>query len=492
MRRLILISITILLLGMKAYPSKVDSIYYGSFGYVKIYVPEKTPEAVVLFVSGDGGWNQGVVDMAKYLVKQNAMVVGINILHYFKNIKSLKSECYYPAGDFEELSMTIQKKYLLNQYFKPILAGYSSGATLIYGMLAQAPANTFKGAVSLGFCPDIEIDKPLCKGSGLTSHVLKEGKSFYLESSKNLTAPFIVLEGMIDQVCSYADTKKYVENMPFGEIVSLPKVGHGFSVTKNWLPQFILAYKKVLNAPGYVAYMNSQCDTMQSHRIAPFKSNLPITFIPARGKEDLPLAFFISGDGGWGGFDHGVSKMLSEKGMAVIGLDAQKYFWKEKQPQQTSDDMASAIDYYLKLLNKNSFVVVGYSFGACIAPFVANNFPASIRNCVKGVYCLSPDLTGDFEIHVADMIHFKTKDKYYVPDEMEKIKPLNPVCIYGVEESKELRNHFSALGIKVETLPGNHRYEDDYKAIATIICKSFLSEKPIEIPNSRTKIPKSN
>jgi type IV secretory pathway VirJ component len=466
------------MLGIKTYPSTIDSISYGSFGNVTIYIPDKTPESFVLFISGDGGWNEGVVDMAKYLVNKNAMVAGVNIVRYFKNIKSLKSECYYPAGDFEELSMTIQKKYQLNQYFKPILVGYSSGATLIYGMLVQAPTNTFKGAISLGFCPDIEIDKPLCKGSGLESHVLKKGKSFYLESTKQLSAPFIVLEGTIDQVCSYDDTKKFMDNMPYGEIITLPKVGHGFSVVKNWLPQYISAYQKVLNDSGYVEKVNTRHKLMQSQQQAPFKSNLPLTFIPSSGKEDLPLAFFISGDGGWSGFDQGVCEILSEKGMAVVGLDAQKYFWKEKQPRETSNDIASAVDFYLKQLNKNSFVLIGYSFGACITPFVANNFSSPIKEFVKGVYCFSPDLTGDFEIHISDMMHLKTKEQYNVPNELGKIKPLNPVCIFGTEEDKELKNHFSAAGIQIETLPGNHHYNNDYKAVAEIICKDFLSGKP--------------
>jgi type IV secretory pathway VirJ component len=472
-RKIIFISIAILLLGVRAYSATVDSLSYGVFGNVTIYTPDKTPESVVLFVSGDGGWNEGVIDMAKYLVKQNALVVGINILHYFKNIQSLKTACYYPAGDFEELSMLIQKKYQLSQYFKPVLVGYSSGATLIYGMLVQAPANTFKGAISLGFCPDIEIDKPLCKGSGLESHVLKEGKSFYLESTKKLSAPFIVLEGMVDQVCSYPETKKFMENMPNAEIITLPKVGHGFSVVKNWLPQYLAAYQKVLDDSGYVEKVKGKYEMATPNKIPLFESNMPLTFIPASGNENLPLAFFISGDGGWSGFDQSVCENLSEKGMPVIGLDAQKYFWKEKQPQETSDDVASAVDYYLKQLNKNSVVIIGYSFGACVAPFIANNFPLPLRDCIKGVYCFSPDLTGDFEIHVADMIHFKTKDKYNVNEEMEKIKSLNPVCIFGIEEDKELRNCFSESGIKVETLPGNHHYENNFKAIAEIICKDF-------------------
>jgi type IV secretory pathway VirJ component len=47
------------------------------------------------------------------------------------------------------------------------LVGYSSGATLVYATLAEAPDGLFKGALSLGFCPDLDLKKTVCKGSGI-------------------------------------------------------------------------------------------------------------------------------------------------------------------------------------------------------------------------------------------------------------------------------------------------------------------------------------
>ncbi|TSA33211.1 MAG: virulence factor [Porphyromonadaceae bacterium] len=466
--KIICISILFLLLGLKVNATPVDSMFYGAFGKVTVYQPAHVPDAVVLFVSGDGGWNKGVVDMAKNIAAQGALVAGIDILHYLKSIKSLKSDCYYPAGDFEDLSLIIQKKYKLNQYLKPILVGYSSGATLVYGILVQAPSNTFKGAISLGFCPDIEIDKPLCNGSGLTTHALKEGKAFYLEAAKHLTAPFIVLVGMIDQVCSYGDTKKFMEGIPLAELISLPNVGHGFSITKNWLPQFISSYKKVLKEPGYVEAITAQNKLLQSKHLAPLSSNLPLTLIPSSAKENLPLVFFISGDGGWAGFEKAVCEKLAENGMPVVGLDAQKYFWKEKQPKEASDDITKAVEYYMLQWNKNSFILIGYSFGACVVPSIASNFSDSIKETLKGVFCFSPSETGDFEIHISDMMSLKTNEMYNVLSELKKIKTLNPVCIFGNEEAIELRNHFSVTGIRVETLPGSHHYGNNYKMVAAI------------------------
>jgi hypothetical protein len=41
-----------------------DSIQYANFGYIAIYKPKADPDELVLFISGDGGWNLGVIDMA--------------------------------------------------------------------------------------------------------------------------------------------------------------------------------------------------------------------------------------------------------------------------------------------------------------------------------------------------------------------------------------------------------------------------------------------
>lgn len=477
MNKPILFLIIVLFLTIQTNVLPADTLSYGAFGKVVIYHPVQTPESFVLFISGDVGWNKGVVDMTNNIVAQGAMVAGINILSYLKNIKSTKSKCYYPAADLEEISLTIQKKYKFSKYLKPILVGYSSEATLIYGALAQAPANTFKGAISVGFCPDIEIDRPLCKGSGLSSHVLTPGKSYYLESCKTLTAPFIALNGNIDQICNFSDTKKFLESIPTSELIELPHVGHGFSVTRNWLPQFVSAYHKIIKEPDYAEKKALENTLLQSQTNLLLNSDLPLAIIPSAIASDLPLAFFISGDGGWTSFDQPVCEKLSEKGIPVVGLDAQKYFWKEKTPQESATDFANAINHYMQLWNRKSFVLVGYSFGACVAPFIANNFNESLKETLKGIYCFSPDLTGDFEIHLSDMMHMKTKDKYDVVNEMKQIKAMNPVAVFGYEEEETIQKSFSENEIRIEKLPGNHHYNNDYEAITELILRNFQKVK---------------
>lgn len=475
MNKIITLLLSFFIFSTNAFALTADTIRIGAFGKIMIYKPKKEPTAVVLFVSGDGGWNSGVVEMAKNIADQGAVVAGIDIQHYFKEIKKEKSKCYYPAGDFEELSLLLQKKIKMKQYLKPILAGYSSGATLIYGMLAQAPANTFSGAIALGFCPDIETDRTLCDGAGLTSHVLKEGKAYFLEKTEKLSAPFIVLQGTTDQVCNYADTKKYMEGMKQGKLITLLKVGHGFSVTKNWLPQFIDAFREILNAPTYSEQKSQQNSLLKEQHLTPLPFEMPLTLIPTKNKDEaLPIAFLISGDGGWTSFDQSVGEALAEKGIAVIGLDAQKYFWNAKTPGETSNAIAKAVEHYLQQWDRKTFILAGYSFGASVIPFAAGNFSEALKEKLKGLYLLSPDVKADFEIHIADMLSMESSnDTYDVISETKKVKSYNPICFFGDEEDAATRNKFSESGIKTIELPGSHHYNNDYNKVAESILKEI-------------------
>jgi len=59
----------------------------GRFGKIALYHPAGHPAHVVLFVSGDGGWNLGVVDMAREIAALGALVVGIDITYYLKQLE---------------------------------------------------------------------------------------------------------------------------------------------------------------------------------------------------------------------------------------------------------------------------------------------------------------------------------------------------------------------------------------------------------------------
>jgi type IV secretory pathway VirJ component len=451
-----------------------DSINWGIFGKIHIYWPKTEPTAMVLFISGDSGWDRSVANMSKHATSEGAIVIGINIRTYYANLRKSKSSCFYPAGDLEELSLSLQRKYKVKQYLKPILVGYSAGATLVYGALVQAPANTFKGVIALSFSPDIESVKPLCAGSGLKWHVLTPGKLYYLEASQKLRAPFIVLQGINDQVCPYKTVMEYLKNMSDAELITLPNVGHGFSVHPNWSPQFVAAFNKILAAPSFAQQNEKQNVLLKVQPTAPLPGDLPITVIPASLKENYPVAFFISGDGGWTSFDQSVAEQLASIGIPVIGFDSQKYFWDEKTPEETAADMNKAVKHYMQQWNRKSFLLVGYSFGADIVPFLANRIAPALKDAYKGVFMLSPDAKGDFEIHISDMLDMGiSNNKYDIVQEVKNCKSPKPVCIFGNQEDQSEIIYFKQTGAKVVLVPGSHHYNNNYKGVADIISENI-------------------
>jgi len=473
MRRFTTIFLLLLLFCAPAFSNElIDHISYGKFGKITVYHPENTPTSVVLFVSGDGGWKDAVVVMAKDMAAEGALVLGIDARHYSYYLSEVSAACLYPAADFEELSLSVQKKYKLVNYHKPVLMGYSYGAVLVYGSLVQAPPDTFRGAIALGFSPDINLKKTLCRGNGLTQHVLKKGFSYYLESTKSLTAPFIVLNGEKDLTCPFGASAAFLKGMPMTELIALPKVGHGFLNHADWQPELKTAFKKILSAPTFTEQKSMEHKAIADRQLKPYTGNLPLILIPIAKKNNLPMVFMISGDGGWTGFDQSLAESLAAKGLAVLGLDAQKYFWNAKTPENTALEIAKAIQHYKEELGKESFILAGYSFGASIVPFVANRLSPELKADLKAVISLSPDVTADFEIHLIDLLNFgSSKNKYDVIAEIKRIKTADQVSIFGTGEGNSIKSKFIKSGLKVLTIAGDHHFNKDYAAIAAAFLK---------------------
>jgi type IV secretory pathway VirJ component len=235
-------------------PLYAETLTGEPFGVVTVYRHDaaaeisRTPRDVVLFLSGDGGWNLGVITMAQQLADQGATVAGIDIRHYLAQLEQTPSACVSPAEDFTQLGRKLQAGSK-GQLVAPILVGYSSGATLVYAALAQADAGSFKGALSLGFCPDLDLKKPLCKGAGIGFTPRKDAKSVFkgvnFLPAKSLSGRWISLQGQLDQVCAAAPTVEFVAQVQGADLVLLPKVGHGYSVERNWVPQYLKAFRDI-------------------------------------------------------------------------------------------------------------------------------------------------------------------------------------------------------------------------------------------------------
>jgi type IV secretory pathway VirJ component len=424
------------------------------FGNVTVYKPTHAEAtSVALFVSGDGGWNLGVVDTARSLAGTGAMVVGIDVRYFLAALARSKAACQPLAIDFELLSHQIQKQIGLKEYHVPVLVGYSSGATVVYATLAQAPTGTFAGAISMGFCAQQDFGgATLCPAPQLR-YTRGKNSSLVFEPAPHLQHPWIALQGEQDAVCSAKAVGEFVAQTGGAAVVRLPQVGHRFSVERNWLPQLLAAYQSIATRPEPTA---AQALEIQ---------DLPVTTVRASSGETDTIALLLTGDGGWAGLDRELAAHLAARGVSTVGFNSLRYFWRVRTPDEAARDVARVAQHFLTEWKKSRFILIGYSFGADVGPFVVNRLPEELRKRLIAVSLLGIESDADFEVSVADWIPGSDSGGRAVRPELAAIDA--PVlCIYGAGESTTICPVTKSGRVSGERIGSGHHFGGDYAAIA--------------------------
>lgn len=431
-----------------------EHVSHGRFADVALYRPAADVKSFVLFLSGDGGWNQGVADMARALAGEGALVAGVDVPKFLASFHGDGTSCVNPDGDLENLSHYLQGYAQLPTYFAPMLVGYSSGATLAYAMLAQAGSGTFAGAVTLGFCPDLEIKAQPCHGAGLRFRPRPSGKGIDLASTSVLGGPWWALHGEQDAVCDIDATRTFVDAAPDATMVSLPNVGHGYSVQTNWLPQLLDTYRTA------VARTKNALDT-------PSLPGLPLVEMPTERDGDL-FAVLVSGDGGWAGLDKEVAAGLVARGIPVVGLDSLRYFWKERTPDGFAADLEQILNFYADHWGKQRALVIGYSQGADVLPFALNRLSPDANALIERAVLLAPAEMAAFEFHLTNWIGGNSGDLPVKP-EIERLDLTRLACLYGRDESDESPCATLGTPARVRALPGGHHFNGAYSELVSEI-----------------------
>jgi len=237
-------ALLVLLLAPTVATFAEPSLTVDPFGEVRLFSPSSgSPSSLVLLISGDGGWEDRDVQMADAAAADGAFVAGIDITAYIGRQKNRTwSGC--PAKDLENLGALIQEKQQFSKKFRPLLVGYSSGATLAYAALLEEPS-AFAGAITFGFCPDLHGAR-VCEGDNLHYHQApKNPSTFLLEPASEVDAHWIDLQGDMDKECAPDKIALFVKKVHGAEIMHLKNVGHGFKFPDAWLSTFQEAFRKL-------------------------------------------------------------------------------------------------------------------------------------------------------------------------------------------------------------------------------------------------------
>jgi len=203
-------------------------------------------------------------------------------------------------------------------------------------------------------------------------------------------------------------------------------------------------------------------------------SQLPVTAIAPAGSERHPLVLFITGDGGMKKFSVNMVDAFNSKGYAVVALNALKYFWKKKTPEQAGADVAALLRYYGGQWKHQRFLLVGYSMGADVLPVIFNNLPADLRAQTKQLVFMSPSRFTDMEVHLSEMLGKTMKNGMSVPEAMNRITDHPLLLLFGEGEKDFDLKELHIANYQHKVLPGGHHYDNEAGNVVQTIVSHFL------------------
>jgi type IV secretory pathway VirJ component len=409
---------------------------------------------MVLLLADPRGSNAGA-ELAPELARHGAMVAVIDVGKFDEALAADAADCVFPDGDLENLSHFLQAYYRLPIYRPPLLVGYGAGANLAYAVLAQAPAQTFAGAITMGFCPETSLRKPLCKGGALQSAHTANQALRYLPAPQ-LDDPWVTLQGVHADRCGGVDSiREFTAHMPGAAVVALPE--GDLESSSRWLPPLLAAFDTLAQRTA----------RDMAPRAPVALGNLPVIEVAARmgaPPTDL-LAIILSGDGGWAGLDKEVAQALAEHGIPVAGLDSLRYFWSARSPQGLAGDLDRMIRYYIAHFGKQRVLLIGYSQGADVLPFAVNRLAASARAHIALGVLMGMSEHAVFEFHVSNWISNDNSGPATMP-EVNRIAGIPILCIYGEGDNDSLCPKLDAAKVRIVKLPGGHHFNGDYAGLA--------------------------
>ena len=311
--------------------------------------------------------------------------------------------------------------------------------------------------MSLGFCVDLELGKPLCRGEGVHFARRKASKGMDLLPSRQTGVDWVALHGALDKTCPMPAAKVFASQVPNARFIELPKRGHDYAPAADWLPQFTSAFDS-LTAKAAAALPPPPSSL----------ADLPLVEVRAK-KPGSVYAVLLSGDGGWAGLDKKVAAALAENGVDVVGVDSLRYFWSERTPQGLARDVDRIVRFYAAQWRKTGVILIGYSQGADVLPFAINRMPPASRRLVTHTVLMALSQKASFEFHVSNWAGSDDDDALPIRPEALKLSAGKTLCLYGQEEKDSLCPQLPPVNVQARALAGGHHFDGEYDKLAALI-----------------------
>lgn len=406
---------------------------------VPLLQPSGKPSGIAILVSAKGGPGADEEALAKLLLDRSFLVLTVDLEKWRKELDLDTGDCTYFVSDLEGIAKEAQRMISVDTYMHPVVLGLGEGGVMAYASVADAPAATLAGAVSVDPSIGLKTKLPSCEGADYEA-VAGEGFSYSYDA--DLPNPATIVR-------EKANT----------ETKGPPSAG------------YFLAQEKLgqTRAERLVIAADAAVEIAREDATA---ESLPIVDVPASNGDPKYLAIFFSGDGGWRDIDKSVGDIIAKQGVHVVGVDSLRYFWTLRKPEEIAKDI-SRIVAKADPSGKLPVVLLGYSFGANTIPFSWPYLSEPLQNRVSLVGLIGTEETTPFQVSVGAWLGLGGDNE--VAPAVAKL-PLDKVlCVYGSEEDDTACTNSSLASVEKIELPGDHHYDEKYDVLAGKLMQAITS-----------------
>jgi type IV secretory pathway VirJ component len=192
----------------------------------------------------------------------------------------------------------------------------------------------------------------------------------------------------------------------------------------------------------------------------------PFVLVPAAPGGTGPLLLVLTGDGDWAAFVREVAEGAAARGTPVLALKSRTWLSDPRTPEESAALLDAAVRSRLAAWDRDDVVILGYSRGADLAPFVVNRWPEDLRARVRRIVLVGLSERAGFEFHLEDLVR-NVERPTDVPTrpEVEKLAGIPLVCVSGEDEPDSFCAH-PVPGMRTVVHEGGHRATGDTAAIA--------------------------
>lgn len=439
MKELIATWFTSLLVFFQLNPVGSAVVQSDDFGQVEIFRHASTEKQSFVFVIRDEFNDAAAFSrLARQIAKENVTLVGVDLKEARFKFDSIEGRSNF-GTKLLRLAEAVEKSLGESTFLAPEVIFINDRRALSLDLRFSSVAEQSGQVETLGVCPGTEV--PI---NGLEDNSGRMVEDHFVEA-------FVPR----DEAC---DREVEIKRSIQVHVVA----------NRNFDPYSFVTWPREVSERLRINYRAAQPVKSTSLSGGSPEEIFPVVALAPAQLHSSHFVLLLSGDGGWSDFTQDLASEYILRGVPVVGLNSQIYFWKERTPAELTHDIQQIADYYLNFYHVKSYDLVGYSFGGSVVPVIVAHMSQKAKRSMHSAIMLAPGLTSKLQFEVGDWLTNADSGRP-IQDDLKNSRGTRFKCLQGIKDAPSVCMNFNSAYGQAFILGGGHHFGYDFKQFEGIL-----------------------